>query len=126
MTRTGLKPYASLSIVRIDGFEPAKDDSGPVDRPGDANWFCGQYGMAPDDSGPADSGILWTDYDYESWRFAILIDTDELDSLKAFAESAGYDIDKVVEVAEPCNFGDGHAGTVEILKHRDGWIVIEA
>lgn len=124
---TDLKVRESLTIVSVNGFEP-KDDSpdGAVDLPGDANWLCEQYGMAEDCQG--ESGILWTDYDGGSdypWAFDVLIDTSESVSFENFAASRGYEILKDHDVNEPRNFGDGN-GTVEILKHRNGWVVLES
>jgi hypothetical protein len=73
-----------------------------------------------------DLGILWTDYDSacdEPWRFSVLLDADESDELQDFAREAGYEILSVEPVTEPTNYGDG-GGTCEILKHRDGWVIL--
>lgn len=128
----------SLAIVRLDGFEPEKEYGideetgarveldGPIDLPGDANWLCEQYGMAADLQ--AVTGILWADYEGGSdhpWAFAALVDGGEAADLEGFAREAGYAILGVETIAEPANFGDGN-GTVEILKHRDGWVVMES
>lgn len=125
-SKTAVRVFDSLSIVMIEGYTPTGPDAhngGPVDRPGDANWLLESYGMA--DLGESDpEGILWQDYDYDGWKFAVLIDTAEVDAFRSTAEEAGYDILSVEEITEPTNFGDCGAGAVEILKHRDGWVVL--
>jgi hypothetical protein len=120
-TMNDLRVFGGLAVVTITGFESEDDGTGPVDLPGSANWLCEGYGMAGDDlDGP---GILWTDYARHGWTFAVLIDADEAEALATFAREAGYAVDQVEPIAGPTNFGDG-AGTVEVLKHRDGWVLL--
>ena len=125
-TKNEITVIESLSVVRVQGFEVSKSEEieGMVDQPGSANAFCEEFGMAAlDEDSLAGPGILWTDYDGSDWEFAVLISTEEVDALKAIAEETGYEILSVKEITEPTNFGDG-GGTVEILKHRDGWVVL--
>jgi hypothetical protein len=119
-TMNDLRVFEGLAVVTITGFEPEDDGTGPVDLPGSANWLCGQYGMAGEDLHTP--GILWTSYD-SSWTFAALIDADEAEALATTAREAGYAVDKVEPIAGPTVFGDG-AGTVEVLKHRNGWVLL--
>lgn len=113
--------HASLSIVTICGFAPAKDGRGVVDPPGSANYLCDAYGMAPDvDATP---GILWTDYDGPDWRFRALVHTEDVRDLRETAEDGGYEIVEVTEVDEPCQFGDAD-GLVEIMRTAYGWIIV--
>lgn len=129
--------HEGLSIVKLDGFEPEPDiavdpetgeewDATAIDPPGSANWLCEQYGMSGDDyAGP---GILRSDYD--GWKggprdFTLLVTSDEAEALATFAREAGYYVSSIEAIAEPTNFGDSHEGTVEILKHRDGWVILE-
>lgn len=126
--------HEGLSVVTVDGFEPEKeyatDENGvryevtsSLDLPGSANWLCDAYDMSEDDrSGP---GILWTDYDAPDWRFSVLLDEGEVGAFRDVAMEAGYTIASVKPITEPTNFGDGMSGTVEILKHRDGWVVLD-
>lgn len=119
--------HDGLAIVTLDGFDGYKmpEHGDMIDPPGTANWFCEQYGMSTDDDdGFAAPGIIWTDYDLGGWRFSVLIDTDEVEDLDAFAKEAGYEVVSAEVVTEPTHYGDGHSGTVEILKHRDGWVIL--
>ena len=122
-----LKVFKGLVIVALDGFEGEPEYDGQVDEPGSANWLCERFGMADlDDDKDEISGILWTDYDLDGdWRFSVLIDAAEADDFEVAAEDAGYTAASIELVTEPTNFGDG-GGTVEILKHRNGWVVLEA
>jgi hypothetical protein len=118
--------FESLAIVTITGFE--SEPSEAIDPPGTANWLCEGYGMA-NDSGdsPQPPGILWTDYDApsdEPWRFSVLVDGAEAEAVKKIAEEAGYYVDGIEVVSSPAVYGDGHAGMIEILKHRDGWVIL--
>lgn len=120
ISKSDLTVFEGLSIVEITGFEPAKDNDA-IDPPGTANFFCELFGMADlDDDEP--EGILWTDYDSEGWSFLVLIPADDVERLKVWAADAGYEVDSVEAVAEPCVFGDG-GGSVEVLRHRDGWVI---
>jgi hypothetical protein len=128
-TKHDLTVIDGLAIVRICGFDcPAGQETGVVsqDDPGSANWFCSGYGMAQDDDSgnPVAPGILWTDYDGPGWEFAVLVHEDELGALTDFARENNYEVIASEIVTEPTSFGDGTQGTVEILKHRDGWIVL--
>jgi hypothetical protein len=122
--KTDLTIHDGLAIVELDGFStPAESEEGwgSIDPPGSANYLCEAYGMADDDQ---TTGILWTDYDYnQTWRFSVLIDASEVEDLTSTAQDAGYEVIRVDEITEPTRYGDGN-GTVEILKHRDGWVVI--
>ena len=129
-TMRDVKVHEGLMIVKLDGFKEAEEgeegyERGGVDLPGSANWLCDAYGMSGDDyTGP---GILYSDYDSaadEPWAFSVLVTSDESEALAKFARDAGYSIESVDEVDEPTVFGDG-SGTVEILKHRDGWVILE-
>ena len=135
-TKKDLHVFESLSILTIEGFETEKETATDpktgevfnmtayiVDLPGDANWFCDNFGMASDPTEEGGPGILWSDYDGGGWEFAVLVDSDEVELLKQTAENSGYSVLSVEEINEPQNFGDGN-GTVEIIKHRDGWIVL--
>ena len=110
------RAYESLSIVTIDGFKPEDrivklddgstlNDGPEIDAPGTANYLCTLYGMAPDgEFSPDADGILWTDYEcYEGWRFTVLIDSREVDSLRETAEGAGYTVLDVEEIDVPTN-----------------------
>lgn len=136
---SGVVIHEGLVVVDLNGFDTppetcideetgAEFDAIPVgiiDPPGSANWLCEQYGMGGEEGdGP---GILHTDYDSSSdepWRFSVLVDADESEDLQDFARKAGYEVISAVPVAEPMVYGDG-SGTVEILKHRDGWVVLD-
>lgn len=131
--------YDSLSIIVLDGFKPAEDlveledgtiidanETGPIDLPGSANWLVTNYEFQIGEFDPEKYGIIWTDYDLgmdgDGWRFSVLIDGRETDSLIEFAEKAGYTIDRIDDVIEPCVYGDNN-GTVTILKHPEGWVI---
>lgn len=118
--------HEGLSIVKLDGFDGEPEYEGQIDQPGSANWLCEQYGMSPDDfTGP---GILRSDYDGwkgGTWDFTLLVAEGEAEAIAEFAREAGYYVSSVEPVTEPTNFGDSHQGTVEILKHRDGWVIID-
>jgi hypothetical protein len=140
MNKFDLRIFDALAIVVIDGFEPEvptfeledgttmRDPNAAIDLPGSANWLVEQYGMAGGNFcvDPRDGGILWTDYDLvgdgTGRRFSVLMDADEVDDLRAFAQEAGYDIARVDEVDEPMNYGD-YDGSATICKHPDGWLV---
>jgi hypothetical protein len=129
MRLSDLRIHEGLAIVRLDGFRPARaGEEGycdGIDLPGSANWFCEQHGMAADVQ--SEAGILWTDYDSsadEPWAFSVLVGGDEFEAVCRLARTHGYLVDAVSPVTEPMAYGDG-AGTVEILKHRDGWIILE-
>ena len=124
VSRTDVTVIKSLSMVRIDGFEPSREDKMmDIDPPGSANHFVGLYGMAAETEPP---GILWTDYETpgDGWDFDLLIATDEVESLSAAAKEAGYEVVWVREVSEPTYFGDG-GGVCAILKHPDGWVILD-
>jgi hypothetical protein len=127
MTKTDLKPYASLSIVTINGFDSSEEND-IADPPGSANWLCWNYEYSPDSCegfNPEENGIIWTDYDTtpdRPWLFTVLIDSEEVDDLVKTINDNGYSFSGVKEVTEPMNYGDG-SGTVVILKHPDGWVV---
>lgn len=117
--------HAGLTIVKLDGFKN-EDEASPSDPLGSANWFCEQYGMS--NEGFNDSGIHWTDYDGWKggpWDFSVLVASDEAEDVARFAKEYGYYVEGTEEITEPKNFGDGHGGTVEIVKHRDGWLILE-
>jgi hypothetical protein len=127
-SKTDVRVFESLSIVKVRGYKPTDPDAhhgGPVDRPGDANCLLESYGMAgANGDGDWGPGVMHSDYDYPEWDFAVLIASDEVDAFRSHATLRGYEILSVEEVTEPTNFGDG-SGTVEILKHRDGWVVLD-
>jgi hypothetical protein len=131
MRLSDMRIHEGLSIVRLDGFRQAREgEEGYRDGialPGSANWFCEQHGMAADVQSA--TGILRTDHDSsaeEPWVFSVLVGDRDIDAACRLARSAGYRIESVEEVDEPMAFGDGDgAGTVEILKHRDGWLILE-
>ena len=135
-SKRGFHVYDSLLMVDIQGFEPEKEiavdpetghewNTTPVDGQGSANWLVEQYGLAGDISEADDpQGILYTDYDAPGWWFNVLIDSGELETLKAFVNSNDYTLGKVQEITEPTAYGDGN-GTIDIVKHADGWIVLE-
>lgn len=111
-----------LTIVRLDGYEGEPEYRDQIDAPGHANWLCEQYGMS--DEGFEGPGILWTNYDFSAWEFSVLVDSAEVDALKEFAAENRYEVLAEAPIDEPCLYGDGHAGTVTILRHPDGWVVL--
>ena len=120
--------YEGLSVVRITGFDGDPKWDGDPDPLGSANHFCYLYGMRPDDAADTDEtfGIIHADYDSppdEPWTFSVLVDSREADAVIKAAEGAGYAVDAVEPVTTPAVYGDGD-GTVEILRHRDGWVVL--
>jgi hypothetical protein len=123
--------HESLTIVDIDGYEPGEEaeQSGQVDPPGSANFLVNELGFYLDLQSKSEKEVvLWTDYDIggrSAWLFSILIDSADLEAVREACQEHGYDIVEEREVTEPINFGDGGGGTVEILKHRDGWIVLD-
>ena len=119
-----LTVFDGLSVVTLRGFAPERSEQ--VDPPGTANYLVEAFG--PNRDLDAEGGILWTDYEVggEGWEFAVLIDSEEVESLKETAAEAGYEFVSAEPVAEPTHFGDGHGGLVEILKHRTGWVVLES
>lgn len=137
LTKSDLAVFEVLAVVRLNGYKPKPDEVNledgstidtnvGTDQPGEANWLVSQYGMQPDELDPERYGILWTDYDSacdRPWEFAILIAGDEVEALTEMATAAGYEVVEVEPVAEPIDFGDGHGGTVTILKHPDGWVI---
>jgi hypothetical protein len=136
MTATirGMRVYPSLSVVYLTGFEPETEvidgykvpvDGDMIDPPGSANWLCERWGQT-DSPGDHDAdAILWTDYQVGGdWDFSALIATENADALADFAREAGYTVGRIDPITEPTNYGDGN-GTVEILKHRDGWVILE-
>ena len=115
--------HESLAVVVLDGFEGESEYEGQLDTPGSPNWLCERYGMADEDyTAP---GILETDYDFGSdpWKFSVLVRDSEADDVVRCAEEAGFRHVQTCPVEAPEVYGDG-AGTVEILKHRDGWVII--
>lgn len=134
-----LAVFDGLTIVRINGYKPADEEveladgtiivtNGGTDRPGEANWLVSQYGVQPEELDPQTYGILWTDYDSASdapWEFALMIASDEVEALEKMATEANYEIVEVEPVTEPTVFGDGHCGTVTLLKHPDGWVIAQ-
>lgn len=126
-TKKDLTVFDGLAVVTLDGFEGEPRYAGDTDPLGSANCFCETYGMAAGEAGEGEGGpgILWTDYDLNGdWAFSVLIAADEVDALTGCAREAGYSVVSVEPIAEPTHYGDGHTGTVEILKHRDGWVVL--
>lgn len=121
-----LAVYESLTIVTVEAYEPAKGDRYVIsDPPGTANYLCEAYGMASDDFEDSDTtGILWTDYDGPDPEFTVLLRTCEVDAFRSRADDCGYKITGAEEVTTPINYGDGHAGTVAICKHPDGWVIL--
>ncbi len=129
--------HQGLVVVTVEGFEPARDyaiDEGvryevppPIDPPGSANYLCSAYGMAgeDEDEGTHGTGILWTDYDLPDWLFSVLLDANEAATFAATAAEEGYYVVSVKEIEEPDNYGDGMSGTVALVKHREGWILLE-
>jgi hypothetical protein len=122
MKRTISGVFKDLAIVTLEGFDPSDHDLS-LDPLGSANWFCVEYGMTSPIFDPNNQGILWTDYCGSGWKFAVLIDARELDTLIKFAKECDYDVIDHRPVSKPEQFGDGN-GTVEILKHRAGWVVL--
>jgi predicted enzyme related to lactoylglutathione lyase len=119
-----LAVYESLTVLTLDGYEPTEERPPGIDAPGSANWFCEQYGMAVDDFDDADApGILWTGYDGPGWEFSVLIQTREVDAVKALAAEHGYAVVREEEVTEPTRHGDG-GGTVAVCKHPEGWVIV--
>jgi hypothetical protein len=59
----------------------------------------------------------------------VLIGGDEVKQFARFAGEAGYAITAMLRVAQPVAFGGDRCrhptGTVEILKHRKGWVVVQ-
>ena len=136
LTKSDLAVFESLSIITLDGFEPersfATDELGQryeismvVDRPGSANWLLIGYGTNNLDLDPTKPGILWADYEMPGWQFRVLIASDEVEALSKTAEESGYTVSQIQEVDEPGFFGDGHQGTVAILKHPEGWVIAQ-
>jgi hypothetical protein len=129
MNKGDLGIFEGLSVVRIEGYEPeAVGPDETIDPPGTANFLVEQYGMHPAyprNFDPEYSGILWTDYENPDWSFSVLVASDEVEALRSTATEAGYTILGVDPVTEPMNYGDSHGGAVEILKHRDGWVIFE-
>jgi hypothetical protein len=127
MTKTDLKPYDSLSIVTLDGFKSEPIEGiGSHDMPGSANWLCDAYGSISTEFDPDETGILWTDYDVipnRPWAFTVLIDTAEVSAFRKSAEESGYHFVCSDEIKDAGYYGDGN-GTVAILKHPDGWVVV--
>lgn len=135
-TMRDLTVHEGLSIVKLDGFEKEPeylvDESGgrhkvdEFDPIGSANWLCEAYGMANDCQ--ADTGILYSDYDGwrgGPWDFSLLIATEDAEALAELARENDYYVEGIESVTEPTSFGDGHQGTVEILRHREGWVILE-
>ncbi len=118
-----------LYAVEIRGFDPGSQGS-TVDPPGTANWLVEQIGVAAGEE-TYDTGIIWTDYDApadDPWLFKVLVSGDLLPNLGMTVREAGYEFNgphSLDEVVEPCVFGDGN-GTVTILKHPEGWVVLKS
>lgn len=127
--------FGELAIVRIQGFEAPKywdvvdgryvTLDGAPDPVGTANWLCEQYGMHRDNFDTCEPGILWTDYDSPGWEFTVLIAADEADRLAAFCRGAEYTVLASEPVTEPMHYGDG-GGTVTVLRHPDGWVIVRS
>ena len=131
MKATEIRVHDSLTILSINGFEPADVPEGemhpPGDRPGSANFLVETLGLVDDiQDEDTDGMILWTDYDSspdEPHRFAVLVDTDDVPSVVKIVEECGYEVVSKVVVDEPVIYGDG-GGIAAICKHPLGWIVL--
>ncbi len=125
-----LTVISKLYAIEIRGFEPGSQTE-VIDPPGTANWLVESFGIAAED-GTYETGVIWTDYDAPSddpWLFKVLVSSHALPALDEFVkEAGGYDFNgphSLDEVVEPVVFGDGN-GTVTLLKHPDGWVVLRS
>ena len=117
--------YIELVVVRVNGYEPTAPVSagtGQDGSPGEPVWLCETYGYEEVEN----SGIIWMDDDVSDrpLEFKVLIDQLDLEDFKDFALEHKYQVLDVTPVTEPMAFGEA-GDSVEICKHRAGWIVME-
>ncbi len=120
-THCELTVIESLSVVTIRGFESAEDD-----QPGSANYLCEAYGMAAVNSAEmlVSCGILGYNCDHAiAWDFDALIASAEVERLRVLAIEKGYQVLAVEEVTEPRAYA-ADSGTIDLLRHRNGWVLL--
>jgi hypothetical protein len=132
VTMDDLRVHDGLMVLTIHtpATEPKPELEGlpPSERPGAPEWFVENFGY-DDDGGndfPRETILAWKYSSVGPGEFQILIETRELGEFTRRISAAGLVFMNGYAVHYPQQFGDPTTAVVELLKHRDGWLVIPA